>query len=44
MNDEAHHCYREKLKEVGDEDLKGKERKQAEKRGGARLWISGLEQ
>jgi type III restriction enzyme len=42
LNDEAHHCYREK---PGDEeDLKGDERKEAEKNNdAARLWISGLE-
>jgi len=24
INDEAHHCYREKAKDAGDEDLKGR--------------------
>src|ERR1700730_11875962 len=44
MNDEAHHCYREKSKDADDEDLKGDERKEAEKNNeAARLWISGLE-
>src|SRR6266571_1872640 len=44
INDEAHHCYREKPKEPDDEDLKGDERKEAEKNNeAARLWISGLE-
>jgi type III restriction enzyme len=44
MNDEAHHCYREKLDPVGEKDLKGDERKEAEKNNeAARLWISGLE-
>jgi type III restriction enzyme len=44
INDEAHHCYREKAKEPEEEDLKGDERKEAEKnREAARLWISGLE-
>jgi len=44
INDEAHHCYREKPKDTGDEDLKGDERKEAEKNNeAARLWISGLE-
>jgi type III restriction enzyme len=44
MNDEAHHCYREKPKDADDEDLKGDERKEAEKNNeAARLWISGLE-
>jgi type III restriction enzyme len=44
INDEAHHCYREKPKEDDDEDLKGDEKKEAEKNNeAARLWISGLE-
>lgn len=44
LNDEAHHCYREKPAEPDDDDLKGDERKEAEKnREAARLWISGLE-
>lgn len=44
INDEAHHCYREKPTEADDEDLKGDERKEAEKNNeAARLWISGLE-
>ncbi|MFA5631277.1 MAG: DEAD/DEAH box helicase family protein, partial [Porticoccaceae bacterium] len=43
INDEAHHCYREKP--VSDEEeLKGDEKKEAEKnKEAARLWISGLE-
>ena len=44
LNDEAHHCYREKPKATDDEDLKGDEKKEAEKNNeAARLWISGLE-
>ncbi len=45
LNDEAHHCYREKPgAKVDDEDLKGDEKKEAEKNSeAARLWISGLE-
>jgi len=44
LNDEAHHCYREKPKEEDDEDLKGDDRKEAQKNNeAARLWISGLE-
>src|SRR6266571_1694767 len=44
INDEAHHCYREKPKEADDEDLKGDDKKEAEKNNEvARLWISGLE-
>lgn len=45
LNDEAHHCYRENPgARAEDEDLKGDERKEAEKNSeAARLWISGLE-
>lgn len=44
LNDEAHHCYREKPPEEDDEALKGDERKEAEEANeAARLWISGLE-
>ncbi len=44
LNDEAHHCYREKPATDEDDDLKGDERKEAEKNNeAARLWISGLE-
>jgi type III restriction enzyme len=46
INDEAHHCYREKPGEVeeDDADLKGDEKKEVEKnKEAARLWISGLE-
>ena len=45
LNDEAHHCYREKPAEEGDEGpLKGDDRKEAERnREAARVWISGLE-
>ena len=44
LNDEAHHCYREKPGEDDEGDLKGDDRKEAEKnREAARLWISGLE-
>jgi len=44
LNDEAHHCYREKPKEENDEDLKGDEKTEAQKNNeAARLWISGLE-
>lgn len=46
INDEAHHCYREKAADVDDDEeaLKGEERKEAEKNTeAARLWISGLE-
>ena len=45
LNDEAHHCYREKPPSEDEEGpLKGDERKEAEKnREAARVWISGLE-
>ena len=44
LNDEAHHCYREKPPEPDDAHLKGDDRKEAEKNNeAARLWISGLE-
>lgn len=46
INDEAHHCYREKPGEEAteEEDLTGDDRKEAEKnKEAARLWISGLE-
>ena len=45
LNDEAHHCYREKPAEEGEEGpLKGDDRKEAERnREAARVWISGLE-
>jgi len=44
LNDEAHHCYREKPPADDEERLKGDERKEAEKNTkAARLWISGLE-
>ena len=44
INDEAHHCYREKPGDPEEDKLKGDDRKQAEKNTeAARLWISGLE-
>ena len=45
INDEAHHCYREKPKaETDDEILKGDEKKEAEENNeAARVWITGLE-
>lgn len=43
LNDEAHHCYREKPNGE-QEELKGEELKEAEKNAeAARVWISGLE-
>lgn len=44
LNDEAHHCYREKPGEKDEEDLKGDEKKEAEKNlEAARVWITGIE-
>lgn len=45
INDEAHHCYREKPGlEDDDEKLSGEEKKEAEENNeAARLWITGLE-
>jgi len=44
LNDEAHHCYREKPGEEEEPTLKGEDRKEAEKNNeAARLWINGLE-
>lgn len=44
INDEGHHCYREKPQHDEESDLKGDEKKEAEKNNeAARLWISGLE-
>ncbi len=45
LNDEAHHCYRQKPGDDDDQiDLKGEEKQDAKKRNDeARLWISGLE-
>ncbi len=44
LNDEAHHCYRQKPGEAEEGDLKGDEKIAAESnREAARLWISGLE-
>jgi type III restriction enzyme len=44
LNDEAHHCYREKVGDEDEGDLKGDDKKEAEKNlEAARLWISGLE-
>jgi type III restriction enzyme len=44
LNDEGHHCYREKPGEDDISALKGDEKAEAEKNNeAARLWISGLE-
>ena len=44
LNDEAHHCYREKPPERDEAELKGDEKQEAKKNNeAARMWISGLE-
>ncbi len=44
INDEAHHCYREKPGKGDEELLKGDDKKEADKnKEAARLWINGLE-
>ena len=45
LNDEAHHCYREKpAAEAEEGQFKGDDRKEAERNSeAARVWISGLE-
>jgi len=44
INDEGHHCYREKPGEDDVSDLKGDDKKEAKKNNeAARLWITGLE-
>ena len=44
LNDEAHHCYRERVGDEDEEALKGDERQEAEENNAAaRVWISGLE-
>jgi len=44
LNDEAHHCYREKPPTEEELALKGDEKKEAEKNTeAARLWMGGLE-
>ena len=44
INDEAHHCYRERPPREGEETLRGEEKDEAAKNNeAARLWISGVE-
>lgn len=44
LNDEGHHCYREKPDGEEIADLKGDEKKEAQKNNeAARVWINGLE-
>ncbi|MBN1227921.1 MAG: DEAD/DEAH box helicase family protein [Deltaproteobacteria bacterium] len=44
FNDEGHHCYKEKQSKDNEDELKGDDRKEADKNNeAARLWITGLE-
>ena len=44
INDEAHHCYREKPQTDEESELKGDDKEEAKKNNeAARLWISGIE-
>lgn len=44
INDEAHHCYRPKPRDEDEDELKGDDKKEAEKNNEtASLWISGIE-
>lgn len=44
INDEAHHCYREKPGTDDEAEFKGEEKDEAKKNNeAARLWISGIE-
>jgi type III restriction enzyme len=44
INDEAHHCYRERPQRDNEDTLKGEEKDEAVKNNeAARLWISGIE-
>ncbi len=44
LNDEAHHCYREKAGSHEEDELKGEDKDEAKKNNeAARLWISGIE-
>ena len=44
INDEAHHCYREKPDNEDIDDLKGDDKDEAKRENeAARLWISGIE-
>ena len=44
LNDEAHHCYRERVRDGDIDDLKGEDKDEAKKNNeAARLWISGIE-
>jgi type III restriction enzyme len=42
LNDEAHHCYREKPAEDDDADLKGDDKKEAEKNFGGMNFLKNM--
>ena len=41
LNDEAHHCYREKPVDSAEEELKGEDKTEAEKNNGSSSWRVG---
>jgi type III restriction enzyme len=44
LNDEGHHCYRERPRDLAEEALAAEEQQEAEKNNAAaRLWITGIE-
>jgi type III restriction enzyme len=44
LNDEAHHCYRERVADPVEDDLKPEEKEEAKQNAeAARLWIAGIE-
>jgi type III restriction enzyme len=44
LNDEAHHCYRERVGEAPADDVRGEDKSEAkENNEAARMWITGLE-
>ena len=44
INDEAHHCYRERMRADDADKLRGEDREEAKRNNeAARLWISGIE-
>ena len=44
LNDEAHHCYRERMQNGDVDDFQSEDKDEAKKNNeAARLWISGIE-
>ena len=44
LNDEGHHCYRQKQGDSEEEDIKAEDREEAKRNeDAARLWVTGLE-